>query len=159
MNKMQKEISELIFATLDIILRNDSGEILKWVARNLIAKYSLANDHYYTTQKTLFYLTSKGVDIKKRYNKNKKNEYTFEHPIPAKIVLEELLKVRKNEDRLKILKFSDCVVILSNEENKNLKRQNMPSNWQYFDNLYARYDEVGIKVLNEKIEMVGAVRR
>ena len=159
MNKMQKDISELIFATLDIILRNDAGEILKWVARNLIAKYSLANDHYFTTQKTLLYLTSKGLDIKKRTNKNKKNGYTFEHPIPAKVVLEELLKVKSSEDRLKILKFSDCVVILSNEENKNLRRQSMPSNWKYFDNLYARYNEAGIKVLNEKIEMVGAVRR
>ena len=159
MNKTQKDISELIFATLDIILRNDSGEILKWVARNLIAKYSLANDNYFTTQKTTLHLNSKGLDIKKRSNKNKENGYTFEHPIPAKVVLEELLKVGTNEERLKILEFSDCVVILSNEENKNLRRQSMPSNWKYFDSLYARYYEAGIKVLDEKIQMVGAVRR
>ncbi len=159
MNKTQKNISELIFAALDIILKSDSGEILKWVTRNLIAKYSLANDHYFTTQTTLSLLNSKGLDIKKRSNKKKKNEYTFEHPIPAKVVLDELLKVKTKEERLKILEFSDCVVILSNEENKNLKRQSMPSAWRYFDNLYARYEEAGIKVLNEKITMEGAVRR
>jgi len=163
MNQTQCALSDLIFDTIKNIQKHDPGEIVNWIARNLIAKYSLANDYYYTTQKTKDHIDSLGLDISKRGNKKKSNGYTFEHPIPAKVVFEELLIAESREKVDEILRFSDRVVILSAEEDSLLTaaklRRSMPENWRFFDNLYARYDKIGSKVLKTKIEMSGAIKR
>jgi len=163
MNKKQKAISELIIDCLDNIQRNNVGEIINWITRNLIAKFSLANDYYLITDFTKKQLESINLDYSNRRNKKKINNYTFEHPIPAKVVLTELLKVKTYEERMKILNFADCVVILSKDEDKKLLsvklRSSMPKNWSYFDNIFARYDQVGISVLESKVLMHGAIKR
>ena len=163
MNQTQIAIYELIVDSLDNIERNNPGEIINWVARNLIAKFSLANDYYFITKFTKNQLELSGIDYRKRANKIKKNNYTFEHPVPSKVVLNELLKVKKDSDRLEILKYSDCVVILSRDEDEKLSsaklKSSMPKNWKYFDNIFARYESIGIDILDEKIKMIGAIKR
>ena len=163
MNQTQRAIYELIVDCLDNIERNNPGEIIKWVARNLIAKFSLANDYYLITKFTKNQLESSNIDYRKRTNKIKKNNYTFEHPVPSKVVLNELLKVTKDSDRLEILKFADCVVILSGDEDKKLSnsklKSSMPNGWNYFDNIFARYETVGIDILKDRIKMIGAIKR
>ena len=163
MNQQQKAVTKLLLATLKIIEEDNPGEIINYFARNLVAKYSLANDYYLISQKTNKLLSSKGIQFHKRGKKCTENGYTFEHAIPAKVVLEMLLKTESDNERKKILEFSNKVVILSNKENELLKQNKlnskMPKDWKFFDNVFARYDSVGIKILDEKIQMTGAVKR
>ena len=35
----------------------------------------------------------------------------------------------------------------------------MPENWEYGDDVFARYKEASIKVLPKRIKMIGAIRR
>jgi hypothetical protein len=139
------------------------GEILNWTLRNQVAKYSLANDYYYTTLQTIDHLKKLSLDISNRSIKNKKNLITYEHPIPSKIVSLELLKNPNLEHINHILKISDKVVILTHEENNLFKTHSlnskMPDSWKFGDDTFARYKVVGIEVLEEKIKMHGAIKR
>ena len=82
MNKIQLALLDLINNTVENIQKHDVGEILNWILRNQIAKYSLANDYYFTTQNTLEHTKNLGIDISNRNSKSKKNKITFEHPVP-----------------------------------------------------------------------------
>jgi len=163
MNIQQTAVKELIEDILSNIKKYNVGGIINYLGKNAIAKYSLANDYYLTTQKTINQLKTKGIDIHNRANKCSKNEYTFEHAVPVNIILKELLKTKTLEERNKILEFSNIIVILSYDENKLLKEKKlnskMPKDWKFFDNVFARYDAVGIKILDEKIKMFNAVKR
>jgi hypothetical protein len=103
------------------------------------------------------------LDISNRGIKNKKNLITYEHPIPSKIVSLELLKNPNLEHINHILQITDKVVILTHEENilfkKHLLNSKMPNDWTFGDDTFARYKSVGIKVLQEKIKMHGAIKR
>jgi uncharacterized protein (UPF0262 family) len=92
MNKIQQALRDQIYDTVKNIKKHNVGEILNWTLRNQVAKYSLANDYYYTTLKTINHLKKLSLDISNRGIKNKKNLITYEHPIPSKIVSLELLK-------------------------------------------------------------------
>ena len=53
MNKIQAALKDQILDTVKNIKKHKVGEILNWLLRNQIAKYSLANDYYFSTQYTL----------------------------------------------------------------------------------------------------------
>ena len=163
MNKIQIALKDQIIDTVKNIKKHNVGEILNWLLRNQIAKYSLANDYYFSTQFTQDHIKKKGLDITKRSIKTKKNEITYEHPIPSKVVFNLILKAKNENENISFLKNTDYIVILSHIEDKKLREiglvSSMPINWQYGDDTFARYKKAKINILTKKIKMLGAIRR
>jgi len=163
MNNIQQALRDQIYDTVKNIKKHNVGEILNWILRNQVAKYSLANDFYFTTLKTINHFKKLNLDISNRNTFKRKNLITYEHPVPCKIVSLELLKNSNLENINHILQLTDKVVILTHEENDLLKNQSlnskMPVDWKFGDDIFARYKAVGIEVLKEKIKMYGAIKR
>ena len=163
MNKIQAALKDQILDTVKNIKKHKVGENLNWLLRNQKAKYSLANDYYFSTQYTLDQVKNMKLDITKRSIKNKKNKITYEHPIPSKVVFELILKAKNEIEISNILKKTDYIVILSHFEDVKLRDKglvsSMPENWEYGDDVFARYKEASIKVLPKRIKMIGAIRR
>ena len=163
MNKIQAALSDQILDTVKNIKKHKVGEILNWLLRNQIAKYSLANDYYFSTQFTLDQVKKMNLDITKRSIKTKKNKITYEHPIPSKVVFDLILKAKSEIEIIDILKKTDYIVILSHYEDEKLRAKglisSMPDGWGYGDNIFARYEKANIEVLTKKIKMTGAIRR
>jgi len=163
MNKIQAALSDQILDTVKNIKKHKVGEILNWLLRNQIAKYSLANDYYFSTQFTLDQVKKMNLDITKRSIKTKKNKITYEHPIPSKVVFDLILKAKSEIEIIDILKKTDYIVILSHYEDEKLRIKglisSMPEGWSYGDNVFARYEKANIEVLTKKIKMTGAIRR
>ena len=163
MNKIQAALRDQILDTVKNIKKHKVGEILNWLLRNQIAKYSLANDYYFSTQFTLDQVKKMNLDVTKRSIKTKKNKITYEHPIPSKVVFDLILKAKSEIEIIDILKKTDYIVILSHYEDEKLRAKglisSMPEDWTYGDNAFARYEKANIEVLNKKIKMTGAIRR
>tara|TARA_B100000941_G_scaffold281309_1_gene248605 strand:- start:639 stop:1130 length:492 start_codon:yes stop_codon:yes gene_type:complete len=163
MNKIQAALRDQILDTVKNIKKHKVGEILNWLLRNQIAKYSLANDYYFSTQFTLDQVKKMNLDVTKRSIKTKKNKITYEHPIPSKVVFNLILKAKSEIEIIDILKKTDYIVILSHYEDEKLRAKglisSMPKGWSYGDNVFARYEKANIKVLTKQIKMAGAIRR
>ena len=163
MNKIQAALKDQILDTVKNIKKHKVGEILNWLLRNQIAKYSLANDYYFSTQFTLDQVKKMNLDVTKRSIKTKKNKITYEHPIPSKVVFNLILKAKSEIEITNILKKTDYIVILSHYEDEKLRAKglisSMPDGWGYGDNIFARYEKANIEVLTKKIKMTGAIRR
>ena len=163
MNKIQAALRDQILDTVKNIKKHKVGEILNWLLRNQIAKYSLANDYYFSTQFTLDQVKKMNLDVTKRSIKTKKNKITYEHPIPSKVVFDLILKAKSEIEIIDILKKTDYIVILSHYEDEKLRAKglisSMPDGWVYGDNIFARYEKANIEVLTKKIKMTGAIRR
>ena len=163
MNKIQAALRDQILDTVKNIKKHKVGEILNWLLRNQIAKYSLANDYYFSTQFTLDQVKKMNLDVTKRSIKTKKNKITYEHPIPSKVVFDLILKAKSEIEIIDILKKTDYIVILSHYEDEKLRAKglisSMPEGWRYGDNVFVRYEKANIEVLTKKIKMIGAIRR
>ena len=163
MNKIQAALRDQILDTVKNIKKHKVGEILNWLLRNQIAKYSLANDYYFSTQFTLDQVKKMNLDVTKRSIKTKKNKITYEHPIPSKVVFDLILKAKSEIEIIDILKKTDYIVILSHYEDEKLRAKSlissMPEGWSFGDNVFARYEKANIEVLTKKIKMTGAIRR
>ena len=163
MNKIQAALRDQILDTVKNIKKHKVGEILNWLLRNQIAKYSLANDYYFSTQFTLDQVKKMNLDVTKRSIKTKKNKITYEHPIPSKVVFDLIFKDKSDIEIIDILKKTDYIVILSHYEDEKLRAKglisSMPEGWSYGDNVFARYEKANIEVLTKKIRMTGAIRR
>ena len=163
MNKIQAALRDQILDTVKNIKKHKVGEILNWLLRNQIAKYSLANDYYFSTQFTLDQVKKMNLDVTKRSIKTKKNKITYEHPIPSKVVFDLILKAKSEIEIIDILKKTDYIVILSHYEDEKLRAKglisSMPEGWSYGDNVFARYEKANIEVLTKPIKMTGAIRR
>lgn len=163
MNKIQAALRDQILDTVKNIKKHKVGEILNWLLRNQIAKYSLANDYYFSTQFTLDQVKKMNLDVTKRSIKTKKNKITYEHPIPSKVVFNLILKAKSEIEITDILKKTDYIVILSHYEDEKLRAKglisSMPEGWSYGDNVFARYEKANIEVLTKPIKMTGAIRR
>jgi hypothetical protein len=163
MNKVQLALKDQILDTVKNIKKHNIGEVLNWLLRNQIAKYSLAKDFYYSTQFTLDQVKRMKLDITKRSIKIKKNKITYEHPVPSKVVFDLIMAAKNESEILNILKETDYIVILSHFEDQKLREKGliscMPKDWKYGDDIFARYKLADIKVLPKKIKMSGAIRR
>jgi len=163
MNKLQKAFIDEIYFGIKNELKHKTGEPLTYRIRNAIAMYSLANDFYYTSQKTLDHIKKLKLNISKRSIKGLKNKITYEHAIPTKVILEECLKQPNKKYITDILIKSDYVAILTHEEDKLLNdagfKFKMPDGWNFGDDVYARYKKVGIRLLKKPIRMFGALKR
>ena len=180
------ELQEAIFQVIISIFKNNSlskkfeiheeyrgqkiieNSAIRYGILNYVAKYSLANDEYYITDKCFEYLTNLGLINEKgllRGRKGSKYKFTFEHPIPSNIIADLLYENYNDETILKdILKETDIVTILTYDEdeilNKSKLTSRMPSNWQIFqNNSFDRYTYAGINIPTRKIKVYGALAR
>jgi hypothetical protein len=137
---------------------------------NYVAKYSLARDKYFITPQSLSHLESHGLlkELRLRRGlKSQKNGFTYEHPIPANVIGDQILLCQGNSAKIKeILEWSDWIFVLTTEENNKLASRlthGMPLGWRFFeDNVLARYLEVGIITSStsySEIEVFGSVAR
>ena len=171
MNSKQKRIFQVIKALFQIKnfpeLFNDSA--IRYGVLNYVAKYSLAKDKYLITNRAFKHLIRfnflKNGALRKGL-KSKKNGFTFEHPIPSNIISSELLKYRYDETMIiKILKWSDLIVILTTDENLNLKKygfeRNMPNDWKFFkSDQFDRYKKSDLlETYLKEIVVYGEVKR
>jgi len=129
-----------------------------YIQGNQVAMFSNSSDSYHITQKTKEILESKNIDITDRRNKSTKNGYTFEHPVPCAVVRNQMANVNTIQEKSDIMLKNNHVVILSSEEDKTLPRQTMPTDWDGND-VWARYEEKGLKVMDEKVSMRGPIKR
>lgn len=183
--KTSKEIKSSLVKLLDcsfktLTLDELKDETIAYGLRNYIAKYSLANDEYFISDKALNLLNLKNLKSIKRCHKKKLN-IKFEHMVPSKVIYDYLLDLKSssnyNKKNLKdILELTSIVTIITKSENDSLDskkdghslRAKMPENKKINeDNLFSRYDSVGIRVVkNEKendgyhkINVSGAIYR
>ena len=171
MNKQQKMILQVIKGILSVDNISDylKDSVIRYGFLNYIAKYSLASDRYFVTPRSLKFIQDKGYLLNgelRRSLKSKKNGFTYEHPIPANVIGNIIINSERPVDvASKILKVSDCVTILTHEENAELSkrlRSKMPDGWSWqSDEVFARY--FNCYIVKEKpkntIKMIGSIVR
>tara|TARA_Y100000589_G_scaffold250491_1_gene238597 strand:- start:183 stop:716 length:534 start_codon:yes stop_codon:yes gene_type:complete len=177
MNSLQKKIYSVIKAIVEIDdFENYYAEhAISYGLRNYVAKYSLSKDEYLITENALDYLNvndllkegclRRGIKNSKK-NDKKNNGFTYEHPIPSKIITDEIVKNRKFPNHIiEILNWADFIVIVTKNEDKCLQKiglqSSMPNGWRYFsDNQFERYKLAGLLTKPfQKIKMFGSVVR
>ena len=171
MNEIQTKLFEVICGIFSVenIEKHYSESVIRYGILNYIAKFSLANDQYFVTEKSKKHLIDLGIlrDGKlRRGSKSTKLNFTYEHPIPCAVIGSEIIKNYKSPEEIKyILEWSDKVTVLTSEENNQLNifyRSDMPTGWKFFENSpFERYEKSGVvdpKSLS-KISVFGKVIR
>lgn len=177
MNTLQEKIYSVIKAIVEIDdFENYYAEhAISYGLRNYVAKYSLSKDQYLITENALDYLKvndllnkgglRRGVKNSKK-NDKKNNGFTYEHPIPSKIITDEIVKYRNFPNKIiEILNWSDLIVIVTKSEDKCLQKiglqSNMPDGWRFFsDSQFERYKIAGLLTRQfKKINMYGSIVR
>ena len=166
------ELQEAIFEVLKSIFKNNNllnrfqkheeyrgqkiieNSAIRYGILNYVAKYSLANDEYFITEKCFKYLNQLNFFSEKgllRSKKGTKFKFTFEHPVPSNIIADLLLENFNDENKLRdILKETDISNLTSR----------MPSDWKIFkNNNFDRYTYAGINIPTRKIKVYGALAR
>jgi hypothetical protein len=171
MNYVQKQIYEVIcgICRVENIVEYYPESVIRYGILNYIAKYSLANDRYFVTKKSLEHLNRLNLLSDKKLRrgvKSTKLQFTYEHPIPAKVIGEELIKHHKDPEAIKrLLCWTDVVTVLTKDENDILNqkfRSEMPPRWKFFeDSQFARYEQSGIATFQDlsTVEVYGKVSR
>lgn len=146
-------------------LHGDAGYLLN----HLIAKFSLSASEYRLSKLALSQLVAEGIDLRETHKRSKlhrKNSplLMYEHAIPARIVREELFRLKPTQKEvLKVLRKSGPVVIILRKENELLRKsglnQDMPNGWKWGGNPLARYRIAGINISPKTIEVDGAIER
>ncbi len=177
MNSLQKKIYSVIKAIVEIddFENYYTEHSISYGLRNYVAKYSLSKDEYLITEDALHYLNNnnllnegclrRGIKNSKK-NDKKNNGFTYEHPIPSKIITDEIVKNRKLPNKIiEILNWADLIVIVTKNEDKCLQRiglqSRMPNGWKYLtDSQFERYKIAGLLTKPfQKIKMYGSIVR
>lgn len=100
--------------------------------------------------------------IRKIAKKRGDKKDIWEHVIPVKIIVDEIIKMLENNnltdiDKLLNLyeKAGQCAVSKSEDKKLNFYKSSMPADWNWRDpnvDIYARYSAVGIVINNEPNE-------
>ena len=170
MNELQNFIFKVIINIfkIDDIEQFYKRSEIRYGILNYVAKYSLARDKYYVTKECLEHLKNLNLITKKglrRGSKSKKNQFTYEHPIPSNVIADELFKNREDKESMrKILMWSDVVTVLTAREDEILSKNyisSMPTDWKFFVNdKFERYSICGIETPPSiEINVYGAVSR
>tara|TARA_Y100000991_G_scaffold190986_1_gene157687 strand:+ start:530 stop:1078 length:549 start_codon:yes stop_codon:yes gene_type:complete len=182
MNHLQLAIFEVIKSIfgnefINIQTKDSAGKYLKPIIHNsairygilnYVAKFSLANDDYLITQKCAEHLKNKNLINAKgllRAKKGSRYKFTFEHPVPSNIIGDLLYENRHNEEAmLKILEETNCVTVLTYDEDQQLRNsglaRDMPDNWELFqDSPFCRYSQCNIEVPTMRIPVYGSLAR
>ena len=170
MNELQKFIFKIIVNIFEIdhIEKFYKKSEIRYGILNYVAKYSLARDKYYITKECLNHLNKLNLMTKqglRRGSKSKKNQFTYEHPIPSNVIADELFDNRDNPEIMKkILMWSDVVTVLTSKEDELLMRSyrsKMPLKWNFFKHdKFERYKKCGIEnPPSLEINVFGSVQR
>lgn len=171
MNKLQSDLADVIWALISCPGFDEKAQdsAIRYGYLNYVAKYSLANDQYLVTNGAYQHLQKLNLVKEKglrRGSKSKVRQFTYEHPIPCNVVADEILINGTTKARmLKILEKSDCVTVLTQDENKRLSGKllaSMPTDWRYASSpTFARYAEAGLPSGDEltSIKVYGAIAR
>ena len=171
MNELQAKIYQIIIGMVSIenfaSLYEESADV-RYGFMNYVAKYSLAKDIYLCTEKAFQHIKQKDLFEESKLLRNRKsgNKFTYEHPIPSKLISKEIVKNRIDHDLVKkILTWTDRIVIITEEEDSMLRKckliSNMPIGWRFFEgNIFARYHVAGIMDNDfREVTMKGAISR
>lgn len=180
------EVQEAIYQVITSILKNDfllkkfekyeeyrgqkkiDNSAIRYGILNYVAKYSLAKEEYYITEKCFKHLTKLNLISHKgllRAKKGSKYKFTYEHPVPSNVITDLLLENHDDESILKkILKETDIVTVLTYDEDKILNKfkltSRMPSDWKIFKNSsFERYTYAGINIPTKKVKVYGSLAR
>ena len=182
MNELQEAIFEVILS----ILRNDKlhkkfesypeqigkpifqNSAIRYGILNYVAKFSLANNEYFISEKCFKHISELNLINKKGLRRGKKGtkyKFTFEHPVPSNIIGDLLYENYNDENKVReILCLSDVVTVLTYEEDKLLRESKlvskMPLGWKMFENdIFERYTKCGLSRPSRKITVYGALAR
>ena len=148
-------------------LHGDSGYLLN----NMIAKYTLAADHYAISSAALEEFRRQEVDLSATYSRSKfygkqngRNPFIYEHSVPAGLIRKALLEGQRTEDDVAFaLQSAGQVVVLLRAEDSLLKdavlSARMPAGWKLGDNPLARYQAVGTTLSAQRLLVSGAICR
>ena len=170
MTDLQRHLLTVIttLAAIDDFDKFGQDSAIRYGFLNYVAKYGLAKNSYAITAAARSHLEANGLltaNGLRRGKKNKKNRFTYEHPIPSNVIADEIIANRDDASKIsEILKISDVVTILTTEENDLLSgrlRSDMPAGWSFQDDPYARYVAVGLPEQSklERVSVFGALAR
>jgi hypothetical protein len=167
-NEDQRALSSWIAAGLQIpevrLLKGDAGYLLN----NMIAKFSLAADHYQISNSALAQLKNDHVDLSLIHSRSKfygkGSSYIYEHAIPAGIVRSQLLSIEPSlASVLETLRAAGPVAVLLRSEDVILRnaglQSKMPSDWSWGQSPLQRYSKSGILLAMETIKVRGSICR
>ena len=137
----------------------------KYMFSNAVAKYTLSDNTYRFTVGALEVFINNGGDVNKVHTRaslyGKKSPFIYEHSIPAKVVRDQLIQNPENVDE--ILDNVGEVFITLREEDEILKnngfQSSMSEEWTFGDSHFDRYDNSGIEVSDQLLNMKGAIKR
>jgi len=162
MNEIQSVIFEIIYKIASIPNVTKYKSTILYGLTNYVARYSLMNDYYFISKKAKNHILKNKWSINplSRSKKSIKNGFTYEHPIPSNFITKEILSNPTKEHIKKILTKTDYIAIITQDENKliNLK-SSMPKGWCIGDDVWVRYKNSDIKILDKKIKMEGVANR
>ncbi len=162
MNEVQEVIFEIICKIATIPNVSKYRSTVLYGLTNYIARYSLMNDYYFISEKAKNHIIENNWSLNPlaRGKKSIKNGFTYEHLVPSSFVTTEILINPSRENIKQILIKTDFVAIITQDENKNINLQsNMPIGWKIGDDVWVRYKDSNIKILDEKIKMDGVAKR
>ncbi|MBQ0030458.1 MAG: hypothetical protein KBT32_08485 [Bacteroidales bacterium] len=94
------------------------------------------------------YLQAKTHNFKRKTNFNV--SFVWEHVVPASVIIELFCKDQSKKNYLNLIELG-AVCIVTQDEDKRLTnnhlRDKMPDGWKLGDDIWARYDKAGIKVV------------
>lgn len=169
-NTLQRNLFKVISAIVGIDDFPSFGEdsAIRYGLLNYVAKFSLAKDSYAITPSAKALLAHQGLLTQRglrRGAKSSRRGFTYEHPIPASVIADAVIRARQSPEKMKeILSRSDFVTIVTAEEDGLLRgrlKAKMPCGWTFSDSPYARYVAVGIGDGSafEEIPVYGAIAR
>ena len=145
-------------------LHGDAGYLLS----NMIAKYSLAASQYRISDGALAYILGINIDLNLTHRRSKfygkGSPLIYEHPVPASVVRERLLKEEASEEAVRnLLRQAGPVTVLLRTEDDMLNsaglKKSMPAKWEWGGNCFARYEQVNIKVSDVVLHLDGKIKR
>lgn len=182
MNELQEAVLDVIVAIFSIEdIHNNFDKDGPWKGQqkirhatirygllNYVAKFSLANDRYFVTEKSKKHLVDNNFlknGVLRRGDKGKHGGFTHEHPVPANVIADLLYRYRSDKVKIReILLRTDQVTVLTYQENELLSKngftQAMPSGWNIEDgDIFERYLRSGVEVPTETVAVTGAIAR
>ena len=182
MNELQEAVLKIIIAifSIDDIHKNFDRDgpwkgqkkirhaTIRYGLLNYVAKFSLASDRYFVTEKSKRHLISNNFlkdGILRRGDKGKHGGFTHEHPVPSNVIADLLYDHRNDILKMReILIKTNQVTVLTYEEDGLLTAngftKSMPPGWNIEDgDIFARYVKSGVEVPTEKINVTGAIAR
>ena len=138
----------------------------RYLLSNMIAKYTLAADVYAISKEALDQFGLREVDLSRTYNRHtfygKEKPFIYEHPVPVRLVRDAILNGDKTPDNVaQLLQEMPPVSVLLRSENERLVKakltRDMPKEWDFGDEPYARYRAVGIELSDRSLKVKGEI--